>query len=530
MRVYKLASFPLIVSCFYSLLSGCSSSSSSDVSINGAIVAAAVNGAQVSLVDDNGNVVAGPVSTDTTGQYTMTLPMGSLAQNLIVKSTGGTFKDEATGNTTAAGEMLTYISANTLGDGDNVCATPGSTIIAQLVMQHNKTMTQAENAFSNAFGYTPDKSVVPANAMSPAASSDNKEKLAGFRAAAFSQLALDLGLSHDNQFDMFSALAQDLSDDVLDGIDASGAVDIGTTGLRLEADIRSRFSAALINFYANSNNGTGLDNSQIGNIPFAKTVLTNTYKIEYIQPSIMSTMEGRSTFQLHITHRNTGADVTGLTPVLVPMMHMATMTHSTPLPAIAVTEDANGLYTVDIYYLMASQMMDGTSMGYWDLQFTVGGEEAHFYPAVVMSMGDTVRTRLKGQTDVIKDMEGNDVGRDYFIFKEGLTGTGPYTFTLFIAARESMMSFPALVNNTQLMSGMGGTPLDITSIDVDVLINGGSVTVNSNGDGSWNADLTLTDDVANQVEVKLSVNGERKTSDGTSGGLNSTFIITPGSM
>ena len=143
------------------LLVACSSSSddtvaSTDASISGAIVAAPVNGADVSVVDGNGNIVAGPVKTNATGQYTVSIPNASLAQDLIVKSTGGTYTDEATGNAGTAGEMYAYTSANLLSNGSSVSATPGSTIIAHLVMNHNKTMTQAQDAFANAFGYTPD--------------------------------------------------------------------------------------------------------------------------------------------------------------------------------------------------------------------------------------------------------------------------------------------------------------------------------------------------------------------------------------
>ncbi len=154
----------LLVAC------GGSSGSSNDASISGTIVAAPVNGADVSVVDANGNVVAGPVKTDAAGKYTLSIPNASLAQDLIVKSTGGTFTDEATGNSGTAGEMYAYASANSLSNGSSVSATPGSAIIANLVMDHGKTMTQAQDAFASAFGYTPDMSVTPADATTaPAA-------------------------------------------------------------------------------------------------------------------------------------------------------------------------------------------------------------------------------------------------------------------------------------------------------------------------------------------------------------------------
>jgi len=145
--------------------------------------------------------------------------------------------------------------------------------------------------------------------------------------------------------------------------------------------------------------------------------------------------------------------------------------------------------------------------------------------------------QLKGQqTDLIKDMTGADVNRNYFIFKDSLVGTGPmgsgpYRLTLYIATNESMMSYPTLIDGMTLQSGMGGTPLPVSSIAVNVTVAGNApVAATVNLDGTWQVDLPLTAGVSNQIEVELQVNGERKTSDGTAGGTNAVFLMTPGSM
>ncbi len=532
MKINSFASLALAASCSLSLLSACSSSNSeSSISISGAIVAAPVNGAEVSLTDPNGNLLAGPVSTDANGQYHLSLSDEILNQDLIIRSSGGTYTDEATGDQNiTADTLLSYLPASSLTDGSVVSATPASTIIAELVMKHGKTLTQAETAFANGFGFTPAINMIPADVSAPAANATEEEKLAGFRAASFSELTLEMGLNPDQQFALLTALADDLADDVMDGKNAAAVISIGNSGLNLEADIQNRFSMALVNFHSNAHNLSGLNNNQIGIVPFSKVAFTDSYRIEYIPASMMTT-DGKSVFQIHITDRNTNADVSGLTPVLMPMMHMSTMSHSAPLASPAITEDGNGLYTATVYYLMPSVMMDGTPMGYWDLKIIVAGEETHFYPTVKMAMGDTVRTRLKGQSDFIKDMMGNDVSRDYFIFRDSLSGTGPYTLTLFIAAKEDMMNFPALIPGDTLTSGMGGTPLVVNSVEVNVSIDGGSpVAATNNGDGTWSVSLDLTSNTANQLELELLVNGERKTSDGTAAGLNAFFTITPDSM
>jgi len=516
----------------------CSSDSGpADASISGTIVAAPVNGAEVGVVDGSGNDVAGPVSTDANGMYTLVIPNGSLAQDLIIKSTGGTFTDEATGNSGTAGAMYAYASAGSLSNGSSVSATPGSTIIAELVMNHGKTKAEAETAFAAAFGYTPDMSVNPADATTaPAADETDDETLAGFRAGAFSQLAMDLGLSQDDQFDLFTALAQDLSDDKLDGVDASGAVAIGATGKSLEVDIQNRFSMALVNFKNNPNNLTGLDNNEFGDIPFAKVALTTNYQIEYIPTGMMAPINGKSTFQIHVTNRSDGMGATIPTPMLMPTMYMlGTYMHSTPMPSPAIADDGNGLYTVTLYYLMPTAMG-----GYWDLKFTVDGEETHFYPTVMMAMEgvDTPQVRLKGVDDQIMTMTGM-AGRTYFIFKESLMaqgGTGKYDFSVFIAAQETMMSFPAVYDGSTLSGNI------VTDATVEISDDDGASWKPANGatnDGIWSVNgLTLTDGVADEIMVRLRVdsNGinELKTTDGTVAvtGVNDyqTFTVTPGGM
>ncbi len=547
------------------LLVACASDSDSappaDASISGIITAAPVNGADVSVVDANGNVVAGPVKTKATGQYTLSIPNGSLGQDLIIKSTGGTFTDEATGiKDVPAGEMFAYASANSLSNGATVCATPGSTIIADLVMNHNKTLVQAQEAFTNAFGYTPDMSVTPADATTaPATDETDASTLAGFRAGAFSQLAMDLGLSQDNQFDLFAALAQDLSDDKLDGVDASGPVDIGATGSTLEADIQNRFAMALVNFSNNANNLTALNDAQIGNLPFGKIAFTtddvnntSTYQIEYKPLSMMDPMEGKSTFQIHVTDRVSGDDITGQAPMLMPMMNMAAHHHSTPMPVPAVSEDGNGLYTVTLYYLMPSQMMDGTSMGYWDLKLTVDGEEAHFYPAVMMAMGDTPKVVLKGLFDLdpaigdtIAGMLG-DMSRNYILFNESLTaGMGSvYKFKMFIAAMESMMSYPPVFVSTVLNASnpdsdyvltVNTMTVEVSTVAVPTVNDWTTANEDPLGSGYWSApSLTgLVDGTEGQIHVRLFINGVLKTTDGKApSGTNeyTTYTVTPGGM
>ena len=170
--------------------------------------------------------------TNVDGTYSIDVPDSALASDMVFESTGGLFDDEATGDSgigTTAGSLSAYVAGGSLMAGNSVHVTPGTTIHADLVTDYGKTAAAAKTAFFNAFAYNPDTSVQPVDVTEPAAlTASDISRLFGYRALVFSQLAQNLGLTAAQQFDMFAALAQDLSDDALDGVDANGAVAIGT--------------------------------------------------------------------------------------------------------------------------------------------------------------------------------------------------------------------------------------------------------------------------------------------------------------
>jgi hypothetical protein len=163
---------------------------------------------------------------------------------------------------------------------------------------------------------------------------------------------------------------------------------------------------------------TGLTTAELGSLPFGKVALTDMYKVEYL-PGMMPATQGKSSFKIRITNRGDGSPATGLSLSLMPTMHMATMSHMTPVDG-TITENVPGTYSCTAYYLMAS----GMGMGYWELKVQIGGmggETATFYPSVGMAMGGTtVRSTLKGQSDLIAGMMSPSK-RNYYLFKDGLT-------------------------------------------------------------------------------------------------------------
>jgi hypothetical protein len=422
--------------------------------------------------------------------------------------------------------MTAYVTGANLGSGVNL--DPASTIIGSLVRGHGKTYEQATIAFSGAFGFLPDVTVAPRN--QPTASATTSQRLAALRAIAFSQLTKDLGLSPTDQFDLLSAIAEDLSDGTLDGMNAASLVSIGTVTAMPE-DIINRLERSLVSLLSNTSvNLTGLNPAEIGTLPFGKIFLTNNYKVEYL-PGMMPATQGKTSFKIRISNRSNGSPVPGLSLALMPKMYMATMSHATPVDT--VTDNGDGTYSCAIYYLMAS----GPGMGYWELKVMIGGmggESAVFFPNVGMAMAaNTVRTTLKGQIDIISTMTGTE-NRSYLLFRDGLSGTtGNHTFNLFIATKESMMNFPAVAGGTVLSSPTGTWAVDMATSSLAASTDLSSwVTGTVTNGGHWTVPgLTgLVTGTSGTIYVKLNVNSEDKTTDGyAASGANaySTFKVMP---
>lgn len=542
-------SFPLRIStlCLAGLtaigLAGCGSDDTAHdhaahaLTLTGSAFAAAVNTAHCVVKDAaNGVVLEGPVTTDAAGGYRITVHEAYLQGELLLECSGGHYVDEATGNTVSgAGILSAHIAADSLDEDDQIHATPASTLVAMLVSRFGHSLAEAQTLFSTAFGFTPDHAIAPADATLAAPDASDTQRLAGLRAAAFSQLTHDLGLDAARQFDLLSALAEDLADGQLDGNGSAGVITIAGTTIALGADIQNRFGRALLNFRAGGRDLSGLSNDKIGVLPFARTALTDRYRLRYL-PGSMAAMQGKTRFQIAVADAATGlTPQTGLALSLSPVMHMASHSHGTPVDGCTETATA-GTYDCTLYYLMASQMMNGTAMGYWDLRLLVDGtDEAHFHPPVMMAMGDSTRATLKGVNDDIAGM-GQTENRSYYLFRSHLSGeTDNHRFQLFIAAKENMMDYPALASGSILNPGDAEHELSVASIGVEVSTDASNwLTASEDGGGYWTADglSGLSNGTQGEIYVRLTVNGEQKSTDGnpaTDSTAYATFLATPAS-
>lgn len=516
------------------LLSACGGSSSSNpestsTDISGVAFAAAVNGASVIVTDMAGNQIAGPVNSNASGTFTLSIPKSNLSENLVFIATGGTYTDEATGTATANTGLKGIIAASSFAEDGSVSLnlSPESTLIHQLVDQQSLTLTEAHERFENAFGYAFNPHVIPVDATVENADASNEQRLAGLRAAAFSQLTKDLGFASNKQFELLDVLAMDIADGDFNG--KQNDSNLGLDGVMLDAAIQGRFSQAMINFRESPDKDkTGLNNASIGHIPFAKTAISDSYIVTFV-PGDMDIMEGKSRFSFTVTDHQ-GVAVTGLTPSLSPLMNMAMHKHTTPFTAVSEDSEEPGLYHGTLYFLMASSMANGNSMGFWKLAISLDEEQVTFYPKVMMSMGDSVRANLKSQIDCSSGMMGADEKCSYILFKDSLQSTdNGYSFSVFIAAKQNMMNFPALENTLVV----DADSLEVTSINVEMSTDENTwVTAISEGDGIWSSnELTgLSQGEQASIYIRLTVNGQQATDNGSSvdgSADNAMFNVTP---
>lgn len=514
-------------------VAGCSGSSSPSssspptTSVNGIVMAGPADKAAVTVKTTAGAVIAGPVITGADGSYSIAIPSSELTKDLVFEATGGTFTDEATSPATATmGTLSTHVTAGTLVSGATVAIDPSTTIIQKIVAS-GKTKTAAESYFSTAFGYTPDSSVKPAFAGISSAST-TAQRLTGLRAAAFSQLAKNLGISASNQFALINAIAADLADGTLDG---GATVDSKT----MPPDISNTYGQALIDFQQSSNNKSKLTADQIGAPVFNKIVYTDSYKAEFIEGSTKAAT-GKTSFKLKLTNRSDNSAATGKTLTLKPFMYMSTKSHTTPVDAV-VESATPGTYDCTAYYVMSTGMAGGVSMGVWKIDVMIGTETATFFPDVAMNMGTTPLTKILGIDDKIMGMAGVE-NRTWFLFDDGIMKEGmgsTYTVKLFTATKAVMTSFPSvyvgkILKNDSNTDWTINTMLLEVSSDKSAWIPLSDATAN----GHWSVS-GITPDMGNKLYVRLIVNGEQKTTDGkvlAPDGSNGyqTFTLASGSM
>ena len=503
-----------------------SNNNTSTTTITGQAIAGAVTG-QVHVHDGNDtHLVTGTV---TNGVFSVDLPNTALSQSLDFE-VNGTYRDEVSGATvtlTAANPLALRTAANafTAGVAGNAPITPGSSIIRALVVSHGKTLSEAETAFNTAFGYTPDLTVRPFDPYTTTITNQTTaDQEAAFRVGHMSQLGADLGLNATDLAAMPASFAADLADGKLDGLDALNAhINFTSSSVDLYAmhtttPIANRLVIAVSNFTGSAANVAGVTPPTMGLPPLVGDAAGTTKQLTLADGTLINVkMESvnsapfqtgfrnvRTSHKFTLTNAATGLPYTASNIMIMPMMYMNSgHNHGSPHAMVDNTNAATGIYTSDIYYLMASGM-NGMPMGQWQLDVQLGDNTvganmmdpyAHtfFYPNVMMNMGtDVLMDRLNSANDTWTNMMGMTTPREYRVWLKDITvnGAGGHDVTVFVSTQNmanmamggmamahSPMSFPAVYAGQTLeglLSGMSRPTYSLAS--VAVTINGSAAT------------------------------------------------------
>lgn len=249
----------------------------------------------------------------------------------------------------------------------------------------------------------------------------------------------------------------------------------------------------------------------------------------------MGAVEGKSVYTLNIQDQDS-IPIVDASPKISPLMTMVSgMQHSTPESGCTDT-DAEGNAQCTVYFLMPSQMMMAKDkvmkMGEWELDFTLedNDQEIISIPTTVgMAMNGPAKVTMLGDdndkisfTSNVSDITTEE-NRKYYLFNNGIMPMeGTHSVELFIAAKESMMSFPTLASGTVLSEGTNNE-LTVSSMSVRVSTdNTVWTTATSLTEGLWKA--AGLENYTDKLYVKLTVNGEEKTNNSE---FYAVFTATP---
>lgn len=207
-------------------------------------------------------------ATDANGNFTM--PVGTYAGPMMMRVSGGTYKDEATGLSMAMapGDVMTAVMPAVVAGTNTIQLTPVTGMAQALAQQMNGGMTQANIAAANAAmgSYFAVNDILRVRPMNPlvvssglAASQDARNY--GMTLAAMSQYARSLNMSASSA--LVTAMMSDASDGMMDGRMGSNQLSMpmgGMMGPRIMAPSSgsSSLAVSMQDFMNSSANVSGL--------------------------------------------------------------------------------------------------------------------------------------------------------------------------------------------------------------------------------------------------------------------------------
>lgn len=193
----------------------------------------------------------GSATTGTDGSYS--IDIGTYTGNVIVEVTGGTYKDEATGNTVPNTEKLRAALTN-VSTSVSVAVTPLTEMAVSLAGTLTTSQIESMNSLVSAMIGVDIIGTMPVDVTGDVSAATVDQITYGLMLATISQMVKD-GKASD-VYAAISAIKNDLSDD--NKLNATGG------------DILASLEA----FYSNTNNNTGVNNPELTKLDDALTVIS----------------------------------------------------------------------------------------------------------------------------------------------------------------------------------------------------------------------------------------------------------------
>ncbi|PHR67022.1 hypothetical protein [Alcanivorax sp.] len=225
--------------------------------VSGAVTKGPVAGAELYLYQMGadgkamGDAVAGPIQTGADGSWSVQLA-NSIPRPLLIESSGGTYTDEATGETVNAGSLNSF-----LPEGASTAAvTPLSELLVRSTREHlaNTPGASIEEGIDAGVGVLDDVLGVTFDPLTTVPSTTGDDSAAKQYAAVLGGLSKQAHTisSGTDAFDTVMALIEDASDGVVDGKKDGVDISIGEAEGPLPVTSGDDLVAA-INSYASSN-------------------------------------------------------------------------------------------------------------------------------------------------------------------------------------------------------------------------------------------------------------------------------------
>lgn len=254
------------------VLEGCAVN---QTTVNGAAVKGPVSGANVVAFgvgpDGAKGAQIGSATTDVSGNFHMQI--GNYSGPLMLEMMGGGFDDEATGTHMGMGAtdvMTAVIPDMTAGSTLSGIQITPLTSMAQRMAQNMRggmtqaNITQSNSAMGDYFGVSDIIAVHPMDPTVPGsgATADQDQRDYGMAIAAMSEFASTMGMTTSSG--MVTAMMNDASDGVMNGMMGGTAIDMGgmggmMPGMMMQPDAgTSGMATAMTSFILSSQNKSGV--------------------------------------------------------------------------------------------------------------------------------------------------------------------------------------------------------------------------------------------------------------------------------